>query len=268
VENSNIYERRYSGLSTQATYRFTSRSEVGATYTISKLWGSLDGENVTSGPVVGQALQYPEYKEAEWNYPEGDLAADQRHRARLWMNYGVPKVDGLTLSVLQSLESGVPYGANNFVNPSPYVTNPGYVTPPTDAGATAITYFFTARDAFRTEGQRRTDFSANYNFNVPAGGRKLALFLSMHVLNVFNQFQRCGCGASVFNNGGNSQVNFINQTVLSNTNAAATYPAFNPFTTTPVEGTEWAKGPAFGKASNRFAYTTPRMFRIGFGVRF
>jgi hypothetical protein len=268
VENSNIYERRYSGLSTQATYRFTSRSEVGATYTISKLWGSLDGENVTSGPVVGQALQYPEYKRAEWNFPDGDLGADQRHRARLWLNYGVPRIDGLTLSVLQSLESGVPYSANNPVNPSPYMTNPGYVTPPTDAGATAITYFFTARDAFRTEGQRRTDFAANYNFNIPAGGRNLALFVSMHVVNLFNQFQLCGCGASVFANGGASQVNFLNQTVLSNTNTAATYPAFNPFTTTPREGEHWSLGPAFGKASNRFAYTTPRMFRIGFGVRF
>ena len=43
---------------------------------------------------------------------------------------------------------------------------------------------------------------------------------------------------------------------------------FNPFTTTPVEGVNWATGPNFGKALNRFAYTTPRTFRITFGVRF
>ncbi len=35
-----------------------------------------------------------------------------------------------------------------------------------------------------------------------------------------------------------------------------------------VKGVNWNYGPNFGKALNRFAYTTPRMFRINFGVRF
>jgi hypothetical protein len=48
----------------------------------------------------------------------------------------------------------------------------------------------------------------------------------------------------------------------------ATLAPFNPFTTTPVEGTNWTKGPAFGYANNKFAYTSPRMFRMSFGVRF
>jgi carboxypeptidase family protein/TonB-dependent receptor-like protein len=268
IENTDLYKRRYSGVSAQGTYRFTSRFDVGATYTLSRLWGNINGETANSGPVTGDALQYPEYKRPEWNYPEGDLASDQRHRGRLWVNYGVPMLNGLTLSLMETLESGVPYNANNPVNPSPYVANPGYVTPPTDAGATAITYFFTARDAFHAEGQKRTDFAANYNFGISTGNRRLGLFVQAQVINLFNQFQLCGCGAEVFLNGGASQVQFINQAVLSNTNASGTYPAFNPFTTTPVEGVHWAKGPAFGHASSRFAYTTPRMFRIGFGVRF
>jgi hypothetical protein len=48
----------------------------------------------------------------------------------------------------------------------------------------------------------------------------------------------------------------------------ARFQPFNPFTTTPVEGVHWAKGPNFGKALNRFAYTTPRTFLTTFGVRF
>jgi hypothetical protein len=43
---------------------------------------------------------------------------------------------------------------------------------------------------------------------------------------------------------------------------------FNPFTTVPVEGVQWAKGANFGKALNRLAYTSPRGFRVSFGVRF
>ena len=87
-----------------------------------------------SGPIDKRGrTQYPEYKQASWNYPEGDLQIDQRHRSRLWLNYGVPKLDGMTLSVLQTLESGVPYGASNLngatangVNPRPFVTVPGF----------------------------------------------------------------------------------------------------------------------------------------------
>jgi hypothetical protein len=46
------------------------------------------------------------------------------------------------------------------------------------------------------------------------------------------------------------------------------YQTFNPFTDTPVEGTNWAKGPSFGNALNRLAYTSPRAVRFSFGVRF
>ena len=140
VENTNDLKRRYAGLTTQGTYRFTTRADVGATYTLSRSWGNFNGESVGSGPTPGEILQYPEYRQASWNYPEGDLQTDQRHRARLWVNYGLPWVDGLTLSLLETLESGVPYGANNLnnasangVDPRPYVTNPGYLTPPTGA---------------------------------------------------------------------------------------------------------------------------------------
>src|SRR5207247_10184908 len=101
VENTNALKRRYAGLTPQATYRFSSTFDVGATYTLSRTWGNFDGENVGSGPVASAVLQYPEYKQESWNYPEGDLQIDQRHRARFWGTYGLPWVNGLSLSVLQ-----------------------------------------------------------------------------------------------------------------------------------------------------------------------
>ncbi len=60
----------------------------------------------------------------------------------------------------------------------------------------------------------------------------------------------------------------IDQTVRTNVSHPAVYAPFNPFTQTPVQGVHWNYGPNFGNALNRFAYTTPRMFRINFGVRF
>jgi outer membrane receptor for ferrienterochelin and colicin len=291
IENDNdgIYKRRYQGLTGQATYRIAERTNVGGTYTLSHAWGNFDGETVNNGPVPASALSstgafigaysYPEYVQESWNYPEGDLAIDQRHRARLWINYGVPKLEGLTLSLLEALESGIPYGAGgipiqggnpNGINAAAYVTNPGYANPP--AGS-SVAYYYTARDAFRTEGQQRTDFAANYVYNVGSGDHRVNLFVQAQVINLFNQFQLCACGAvSVFNNpgqpGAGAGLQSIDRSIRTPVNAPASFQSFNPFTTTPVEGVNWAKGANFGHALTRFAYTTPRTFRLTFGVRF
>ena len=125
------------------------RTDVGGNYTLSRLWGNFDGESLGAGPLPASAFQYPEYAQASWNYPEGDLSADQRHRSAMWVNYGVPKLTGLTVSVLETVASGVPYGAVGTVNVAPFVTNPGYLTPLT--GTLNKSYYFTERDAFRTE---------------------------------------------------------------------------------------------------------------------
>jgi hypothetical protein len=267
VQNSNDLSRRYQGVTVQGTYRFGATSNAGATYTLSRAWGNVEGENVGSGPITASAFSYPEYKQASWNYPIGDLSIDQRHRLRFWVSYGVPKVDGLTLSVLQTLTSGVPYGANGPVATQPYVTNPGYLTPPSNTGGSASTYFFSARDAYHSEGERRTDFAVNYIYKL-RGLRTTELFAQLQVVNLFDQSQLCGCGGTVFQNGGSVTQTRIDQTVLTASNAASQFTAFNPFTTTPVQGTNYALGPNFGTALNRFAYTTPRQLRISFGVRF
>ena len=101
----------------------------------------------------------------------------------------------------------------------------------------------------------------------------MQLFAQLQVLNVFNQFQLCACGSTVFGTGsaanaGGVNLQRIDTTVLTPGTTASRYAAFNPFTTTPVRGVNWDYGPVFGTALNRFAYTTPRTFRMSFGVRF
>ena len=93
------------------------------------------------------------------------------------------------------------------------------------------------------------------------------------MLNVFNQFQLCACGSTVFGTGSAANAGGVNlqrldTTVLTPGTTASRYAAFNPFTTTPVRGVNWDYGPIFGTALNRFAYTTPRTVRMSFGVRF
>lgn len=266
IENADHLTRQYAGLSTQATVRVTPTFDAGVSYTLSRAWGNVDGETAGAGPTADSTLQYPEYKQASWSYPEGDLSIDQRHRARVWVNYGVPGVRGLTIGVLQTLESGVPYGAVSAsgVNAQAFVANPGYTTP---LPASQTAYFYTARDAFRTEGQVRTDLAATYVYNTP-GLRRLQLFGQVQVINVFDQFQLCGCGASVTASGGAVTAGRIDQTIRTSVTTPASYQTFNPFTTTPVQGTNWDLAPTFGTAVNRLAYTAPRALRLSFGVRF
>jgi hypothetical protein len=255
VENTNAVKRRYAGVTTQLTYRVSSSLDTGGSYTLSHAHGNFEGETVGAGPVTTSVLRYTEYKDPKWNNPEGDLSIDQRHRARLWLTYNLPWVSGLGLGLLEDLGSGVPYNAVGAVDVRPYVTNPGYITPQ-------------GGDGFHTASTYRTDLAVNYKYGLGGSLKRLEFFGQAQVLNVFNQFQLCGCGASVFANGGNITQTSIDQSVSTNSNAATRFQAFNPFTTTPVQGVNWDYGPNFGKALNRFAYTSPRTFRLSFGARF
>ena len=180
------------------------------------------------------------------------------------------RAGSLDVGMVLGMASGTPYtfgGANSTspgtgvgrINSSPYVANPGYAQP-----VTSVEYYFFERDQYRTEAQYRTDLSVNYQYRVGGGAD---LFFHAEVLNIFNQFQLCGCGGTVFNNGGGSDIRTISTAVLTALNSGTLQP-FNPFTTTPVQGVNWNLSPTFGTAVNRFAYTSPRTFRFNFGVKF
>jgi hypothetical protein len=253
ISNSDALTRKYRALSLQARYRLNTRTDVGAVYTLSRTWGNVENETVGSGPVTDTTGTYPEYVQESWNNPIGDLSTDQRHRLRLWGTWAFPLSPAfgtLGLGVLEQINSGSPYGAIGSVDSSPYVTNaPAYITPPSQNG---VTYYFTPRDAFHTAAMVRTDLSVNYSHKL--GARASELFAQLQLLNAFNQFQ-------IFN------IAAINTVVKTNFNDA-TLATFNPFTQSPVEGVNWAKGSSFGKPISGNAYTLPRTFQFAIGVRF
>jgi outer membrane receptor for ferrienterochelin and colicin len=276
VQNGDLPKREHAALSAQGSYRFNTRLQAGANYTLSHTWGNLDGENQGSGPVPAERvtsgsagtagtgfLYLPEYNDPAWNRPEGDLAVDQRHRAHLWATYNTPipaSVGSLTLGALHVVNSGLPYGAIGLVSVNS-VPNPGYVNP-----ATTAAYFFTERDAFRTEVVNRTDLSATYAYRFGAGAAQPEVFFQVQLWNVFN-------------NQGIADANNISVTTQTATGGTAGLTQFNPFLETPVEGVHWRKAPritaangtitpGFGEARNRFAYQTPRTLRLSMGIRF
>ena len=101
----------------------------------------------------------------------------------------------------------------------------------------------------------------------------LDVSVQAQILNLFNQFQLCACGSTVFGTGsaanaGGVNLQRIDTTVLTPGTTSSQFATFNPFTTTPVQGVNWDYGPIFGQATSRFAYTTPRTFRMSVGLRF
>ena len=103
-----------------------------------------------------------------------------------------------------------------------------------------------------TDSSKRTDLSLNYAHRLGVG--HLEVFGVAHVYNLFNQFD-------LYNSGN------ISTTVYTNRNRSS-LAAFDPFTTDPVEGTNWAKATNFGQATARGAYTMPRTFDFNIGFRF
>lgn len=259
VNENDTLSRTYDGLHLAAQYTFTERFGMGGTYTLSHLRGNSVGETAGSGAVTSSAITYPEYREERWNYPEGDLPSDQRHRLRLWAFYDIISTErhSLNVSLLQSYFSGTPYSAVGTVDPSPFVDpalNALYTTPESSAA-----YFFSARGAFETDDITRTDLSFNYSFFY----RDLEFFVQPEILNLWDE----------------SGVDGVNTTVLTAQDTPLLDP-FNPFSEGPLldadlsdNGTggfrgNYAFGPNFGEPEGDADYQAPRTFRVSVGVRF
>jgi outer membrane receptor for ferrienterochelin and colicin len=264
IVNSNWLKRQYDGVSLQGNLRLHDRLTIGGNYTWSHSSGNYVGEGSGTGPVTATNYPdyYPEYQDVKWSAPSGDLPIDQRHRGRVWAVWDLisSRHNTLSVSLMESYFSGTPYGAVGAVRSYLYVPNPGYVNVPS-----SVTYYFTGRDAFRTDNITRTDISVNYGFRFPALGKDVEIFLIPQLTNAFNEHG----------------VTAPNTTVYDYTTYSARLASFNPFTTTPVEcpqgastadckavGANWQRGPNFGKPTSPAAYQTPRTFSLSVGFRF
>ena len=122
------------------------------------------------------------------------------------------------------------------------------MTPPRTVG-----YYFTPRDAFRTDDVTRLDLALNYAYSIGP----VQLFIQPQLINVLNS-QNLG-----------NDYRFINQSVVTLASSSSSGLAdFNPYTTKPVEGTNWGKSSNFGQATDPRAYQQPRTFVISMGLRF
>jgi len=251
--NSNDLHRTYQAVIVQGGWRALKRLNVGGNYTFSRLRGNSVGETAGSGPVpTSGPQQYPEFQGFPQNNPVGNLPSDQRHKLRAWATYDLPfqRFGTFTIGALQRFDSGTPYSLVGSIDPVQssdcrQCVDPAqftYLNPPQN-----VNYFFSNRGQFHYDNITQTDFSLNYFLPVS----QTQLFVEGQVLNALNRHGRISF---------NTDVNVLK--------------AFNPFTETPVEGVNWAKGSDFGKAQNPTTLTSqgdyqlPRTYRVSVGVRF
>ena len=248
VSNTNDVVRDYKGLGVQFDYRLRRDLHVNANWMLSFARGSVEGEDVANGATRASANEYPEYRQASWNYPVGYTNGDQRHKVRAWATYDTPlpePVGRLTVGLMQRYDTGLGYDYNMAIDTRPFVTNPGYLVPPS-----SVTYYVSGRGEFHFDGVWRTDLSLAWNHDVPGLARS-QVFLRFVMQNIFNNM---------------SVENF--NTTIQGRSQDATLAAFNPFTTTPVEGVHWKKGPSFGEPTSPTSYQSPREYNISVGFRF
>jgi outer membrane receptor protein involved in Fe transport len=249
--NTNDIERTYQAFQTQANYRLFNRLNLGLSYTYSEAKGNEIGETAGSGPVASVPNSYREYKAFAQNNPVGFLPNDQTHRARAWASYdqSLGFLGNLNISVLERFDSGVPYSASAIIDTRPFVTNPGYATPPSQ-----ITYFFSDRGEFRAENLTATDLALNWTIPVS----RVSFFVQGEIINLFNE-----------------------QAVVTPGSGVTTFNSFNPFTETPREcpqgtasavcaaqGYHWRKNASFGNATGAASYQLPFTYRASVGLRF
>ena len=242
ASNTNDVVRDYNGMSVQFDYRLRRDFQLSGNWMLSWARGSVEGEDTTNGATRSDANSYPEYRQARWNYPAGYTNGDQRHKVRLWGTYDLPvpkEVGRMALGFMERFDSGSPWDYNVGIDTRPYVTNPGYLVPPSN-----VTYFVSGRGEYRFDSAWRTDLSLTWNHKIL---RTSEVFLRAVTNNVLNHH-----ALTSFN------------TTLVTTGLAA----FNPFTTAPVEKVNYAKGPSFGQASSPNSYQNPREFNVSVGFRF
>jgi Carboxypeptidase regulatory-like domain/TonB-dependent Receptor Plug Domain len=247
VSNTAQAKRTYDGVTADIRYRW-SALQIGGNYTLSKTWGNFNGENVGSGPIRATFDTFPEYRQASWNYPMGYNPGDQRHKMRAWFNYTIPfapSVGRVDIALVQRADSGVAVDVNGSVDPRPYVTNPGYVTP-----VGSVAYYFNPRGSFRWDPVYSTDFAVTWATRLP----------SMQKAEVFFR----GVTTNIFNNAAVTRGDIGINTRLNN----SAYQAFNPFTTTPVQGVNWDYSPTFGQPQAFDDYQQARLFSFSVGIRF
>ena len=252
-DNNDALYRDYQAMILQSGYRVRGNITVNGHYTLQlRNHGNFAGEAAGMPGIPSIYGNFPEiYGPAlDRLAPEGRLDNFQRHKLRVYGNYGqsLGRFGSIDFTPLWRVNSGAVYSHTALLaTPAQLLAqNPGY--PATDvSGATRQTVFFGERGANSFKGYGVMDFAATYNIAV---WRSLRPWFKVELFNTFDNQKQIAWDRTV---------------------------AANPASPLDANGyrTDYIEGPRYGQATSgaHFPQAYPsqtggRAFRIAFGARF
>lgn len=257
IGNSNVPDRKYWGAQLQGQYQLPAGFSAGGNYTYSKLTGNVEGETSGGGPVTfaSTSVAFAEFQNFAQNAPTGFLAADQRHKLRLFGTYDLgTKIGHFNVGLIQRYDSGTPFSASAAITMTPQMLCSGGATPAAGAtnplnnaliaicpaGSSNIYPNGSSRDPNHqyaaVAGNQVGPTTVTYFFSGRGADRWQAISATDLALNYELPIHNFAfyAKAEVRNVFNHLAVISGNTTVLTNQNSAS-LKAFNPFTQTPVQ---------------------------------
>ena len=244
--NSDIPVREYDAFDLQSGWRASRALTLSGQWTLQlRNNGNFEGEAANNPAIPSIIADYPEIY-VERDYPMGRLDDYQRHKVRVWANYGLGlgRAGRLDLAPMYRFNSArtFSYTATVPITAAQLANNPGYARTPTSQ-----TLYFGERGAGTFAGYALVDLAATYSIPV---WRSTAPWLKVEVLNALNNQKLIGWDT----------------TVTADTKG-------------PLDGSglplDYVKGPNFGNGRATTDYPRPRpgmdggrTFLASFGVRF
>ena len=218
IENTDALSDGMPGLSTQGTYRVSSALDLGGNYTLSRTWGNFDGETLAGGPAraptcstqsTPRVMELSRGRSRHGPAPSSQALGDLRVALGLGPHGERPSDAGIWCALRR--------GDDKRRRPAALCRQPGLP----DAADRIDDGVLLHGPGCVSHGRSAPNGHGGELFIRHHGLGRIQLFGQLQVINIFNQFQLCGCGAPVAQNGGAIRTERIDQAVRT----AVTTPA-------------------------------------------
>lgn len=180
--NSDVAKRDYDAIDVQSGWQLKALTVAGQWTVQLQNNGNFEGEAANSPAVPSILGDYPEIYVASRNFPMGRLDDYQRHKVRMWANYGLNlgPAGRLDLAPMFRYNSArtFSYVATVPVTATQLANNPGYARTPTSQ-----TVYFGDRGAGRFAGFGLVDLASTWSVPV---WRSVSPWIKVEVLNALN----------------------------------------------------------------------------------
>lgn len=226
--NTSQPKRDYQGLDFQASYRFGTKLDLNALWTVQiENDGTFEGESANNPAIPSLIGDYPEIYVAARSFPDGRVDDFQRHKVRAWLTYSLDFGQGgrVDISPLYRYNSARTYSlvaSGVAITAVQKARDPGYARLPTSQSI-----FFGERGSQQFADYQLLDLSVEYSLPLWESVRP---WFKVEVLNLLNNHRLIAWNTSVTANsaGAKDENGLPTEYIKSATYGTATGPGSYP----------------------------------------